>query len=143
MKTRALWAVLTMVVGCGGSSFVGSDDPSMGADAAIEASEVDTQTPPITAPEAGADMRAEGEASAPTEASIEASVDAGIDSDDSGNDGSTVPTCGADEVYPQASPTCEKWIHTTPWPLMRACCRKETHTCGMIVTFSPFCVEAK
>jgi hypothetical protein len=146
MKKLAM-SVLVVLVGCG-SEFQ-QIDVSMGADAANEASEVDTQTTvqndAITSvdvhTDAGADMQAvDSETSAPFEASADGGVD-GADGSD-GSDGDTVPTCEAEEIYPQTSPTCEKWIKSTPWPLERGCCRKETHTCGHVVSFSPFCVEA-
>lgn len=138
---KALVSMVLFAVGCGGPTFEGSGpDDLVVADAGQEASEVDTGT--------GADMQAKGDAPATTEASVDAGGadgagdtggDVRSDSDDSSD---TVPSCGDDEVYPQPSPTCAKWLATTPWPLQKACCRRETHTCGIQVTFSPFCVEA-
>lgn len=144
MKKQWVWAFLMMYVSCGGEPFNGAAiDDSMVPDAGLGAdSEVDTQTTGqndsgnrVDVPtDAGADMGGQGDATGTTEAST---GDAG------GDAGDTVPTCPAEEVYPQASPTCAKWIATTPWPLHKGCCRQDTRTCGHVVTFSPFCVEAK
>jgi hypothetical protein len=144
MTMKNGWVVAMLVmVGCGGPSFVNGTDDSMVPDANLGAdSEVDTQTGVQNDSgnrvdvhtDAGADMVGQGDAPGTTEAS----ADAGSDGE---TDGDAVPTCPDDEVYPQASPTCAKWIATTPWPLEKPCCRQDTHTCGHRVTFSPFCVE--
>ena len=139
MKLKILGVVMGLICGCGGSEFAAHDvGISMGADAAIEASEVDTQTPTqddAISPDssdvrghllvdAGADMQAEGEASAP----FEASTDGGP------NDGATggVPTCGENEVYPQPSNTCMTYIKGTAYPLYTGCCQSN-HVCGMVL----------
>lgn len=145
MKKRITYVMVSLMCGCGGAEFAGNDvGTSMGADAAIEASEVDTQTTgqndanPNGSPDgrvdvptdAGADMQAEGEASAP----FEASTDGGVVSDGGPSDGQTgsIPTCGENEVYPQLSPTCRNYIVTTSFPLYVGCCRMN-HVCGMVI----------
>jgi len=140
MKKLTMCVVGAFLVGCGGPSFNGDFEDSMVPDGGLGAdTQIDT---PMTGQndatdsgqgvdvptDAGADMASQGDASGTTEASIDT---------DSGDD---VPTCPEDEVYPQYSPTCAKWIATTAWPLEKPCCRQETHTCGHRVTFSPFCV---
>lgn len=149
MKTGWVLAAVVTMVGCGGQPFAGSPDDSVVPDAGLGAdSEVDTQTTgqnDATRPdggvnvptEAGADMGSQGDAPGTTEASATDVVDGKSDVDD----GDGVPSCPQEEVYPQASPTCAKWIATTAWPLEKPCCRQDTHTCGHRVTFSPFCVE--
>lgn len=143
MKRLAM-LVLVVLVGCGGSEFAGTEI-SMVPDAALDGfSEVDSGQP-ITEWDARADMVSSGDAPGTFEGSAPDGSDGGTldgSTPDGAEDGSSVPTCGADEVYPQASPTCEKWIKTTPWPGQRGCCRRDVLTCGVIVTFSPFCVEA-
>ncbi len=146
------WILMVSAVGCGGASFDGSGF-SMVPDVAQDGStEVDTG---VATPDAGprsdvvggdarADMVNPGDGSGTFEASADGgSVEASISEDGMSDDGSTVPTCGDDEVYPQSSPTCAKWIGTTSHPLEKGCCRRETHTCGHVVTFSPFCVEVR
>ena len=137
MKSNWMVVVMVSLVGCGGQPFAGSPDDLVVPDANLGAdSEVDAVTGSDTN---RADMVGQGDAPGTTEASVDGGApDVRSDSEE---DGSTVPTCPEEEVYPQASPTCAKWIATTPWPLERACCRKETHTCGHVVTFTPFCVE--
>lgn len=136
MKTLTLIFVLGFW-GCGGNSFSEVDDSKV-ADAAADGL-VEVDTGPVPPGDVRADMT--GSDVAPD--TFEASTDAGAFSDgpQDAQDGDTVPTCGEDEVYPQASPTCAKWIATSNWPNEKGCCRKDTRTCGHVVTFSPFCVE--
>jgi len=138
-KTFMMLGAVSYLLGCGGPSFDGGDLSTVLDAAQDGAAELDTG-------DAGTDFRADstslGDASSTLEGSTEggAGGDGENDAGDAG-DGSTVPTCGDDEIYPQASPTCAKWVAMTQWPLEKGCCRRETHTCGHVVTFSPFCVE--
>jgi len=129
-------------VGCAGASFEG--EASTVSDAGHDATEVDALVIPTN--DIRADMLAEDQASDTVEASTDAGgdggasvVDAAPDAPGDAEDGP--PSCGEEEVYPQPSPTCARWIATTPYPLEKGCCRKDTHTCGHVVAFSPFCVE--
>jgi len=137
MKNFMGW-LLVGVVGCGGSAFDGGD-LSMVPDATSDGlTQVDAKG------DAGIDFRADaglvGDGAGTIEGSPDGTVGEGGEGGE-GGDGDTVPTCGEEEVHPQDSPTCRQWIATTPWPLERGCCRRETRTCGHVVTFSPFCVE--
>lgn len=135
MKSKIAYVVLSLICGCGGSEFAAHDvGISMGVDAAIEASEVDAtnvlpdagSTPDSVGavPDGGADMQAEGEASTPFEASTDGGPSDGVMGG--------VPTCGENEVYPQASNTCMTYIKTTGYPLYTGCCQS-THVCGMVL----------
>lgn len=137
MKTMIFVLAGISCYGCGGEAFAHVDDSNVsdaGIDSLVEVDAV--SVPPI-------DVRADMTGSDLVPDTFEASTDAGFSSDGgmTDADSDSVPTCGDDEVYPQSSPTCAKWITGTSFPLEKGCCRKETHTCGHVVTFSPFCVE--